>query len=124
MVGLEVLPKTGQKTVTMSGKSLKILEERYRSEKEKRPNLSFAAFVSESALMELERRNILKEAQFISLIGFNDDTVILKDARKAGRFFEVQIRNKKLRCVTENSPDCIHVGFALALPEVRKALNR
>ncbi len=104
---------------------LKQLEEKYEAEKLKRPNLSFAAFVSESALMELERRNILKEAQFISLVGFNDDIVIMKDVRKSGKFFEVQIRNKKLRCLTdENSSDCIHVGFALALPEVRKALNR
>lgn len=73
--------------------------------------------------MELERKNILKEAQFISLVGFNDDTVILKDVRKSGRFFEVQIRGKKLTCITEdNDEECIHVGFALALPEVRKAL--
>jgi len=75
-----------------------------------------------SFVYDVPRR--LKEAQFISLIGFNDNTVILKDARKSGKFSEVQIRNKNLRYLTdENSPDCIHVGFALALPEVRKALN-
>jgi hypothetical protein len=121
---LRSLPKAGQKTVTMSGKPLKILEQRYQSEKEKRPNLSFAAFVSESALMELERRNILKEAQFLSLAGSSDDIVIIKDTRKNGRLFEVQVRNKKLKCITDNDFECIHVGFALALPEVRKALSR
>lgn len=118
------MPKPGQKTITVSGKSLTELERKYNTEKSKNPNLSFAAFVSESALIELERRRMLREAQFISLVGFSDDAVILKDMRKNGRLIEVQIRNKNLKCIAEDTSDCIHVGFALALPEVRKALNK
>jgi hypothetical protein len=118
------MPKPGQKTVTVSGKALRELERRYKLEKTEHPNLSFATFVSESALIELERRKMLREAQLISLVSFGDDTVILKDIRKNGRLIEVQIRNKNLKCISEDSFDCIHVGFALALPEVRKALNR
>jgi hypothetical protein len=72
----------------------------------------------------LERRKILREAHFISLIGFADDAVILKDVRKDGRLIEVQIRNNYLKCLHDNNSDCIHVGFALALPEVRKILNK
>jgi hypothetical protein len=116
------LPKPGQKTVTVSGKALTILEERYRIEKTKKPNLSFAAFISEAALMELERRNILKEAQYISVIGFEDNTLIIRDL-KAGQLIEVRIKNKKLKCIADDDFDCIHVGFALALPEVRMALK-
>lgn len=108
----------------MSGKVLIQLEESYRLEKPKRPNLSFATFISESALIELERRKILREAQVISLVGFGENTVILKDLRKDGRLIEVQIINRNLRCITEDKSDCIHVGFALALPEVRKILNK
>jgi hypothetical protein len=67
---------------------------------------------------------MLREAQLISLIGFGDDSVILKDVRKDGRLIEVQIRNKSLKCLYDNNSDCIHVGFALALPEVRKVLNK
>jgi hypothetical protein len=118
------LPKPGQKTVTVSGKALEELEHKYKAEKIKHPNLSFATFISESALIELERRKMLRETQFISLVGFSDDAVILKDVRKGDRLIEVQIRNKNLKCITEDKFDCIHVGFALALPEVRKALNR
>ena len=72
----------------------------------------------------MERRKILKDAQFISLVGFGDDSVIIKDVRKDGRLIEVQIRNRNLKCISENKFDCIHVGFALALPEVRKVLNK
>ncbi|MDR4511916.1 MAG: hypothetical protein MRJ93_09465 [Nitrososphaeraceae archaeon] len=118
-----ILPQPGQKTITVSGKILKRLEELYNVEKIKKPNLSFALFVSESALIEIERRRILKEAQLISLISLTEDTIILKDVRKKNRLVEVQIRNKNLKCITEEKFDCIHVGFALALPEVRKALN-
>jgi hypothetical protein len=117
------LPKPGQKTVTVSGKALTLLEQRYRIEKTKKPNLSFAAFISEAALMELERRNILKEAQFISVIGFEDNILIVRDLRKAGQLIEVHIKNKKLKCIADDDFDCIHVGFALALPEVRIALK-
>lgn len=118
------MPKAGQKTVTMSGKPLKALEAKYEEEKKARPNLSFAAFVTESALLELERRDMLKEAQLISLVAYTDDTAILKDARKGNKFFEVQIRGKKLKCLTDDDFDCVHVGFALALPQVRKALAK
>jgi hypothetical protein len=118
------LPQKGQKTVTVSGKVLSKLEGIYKLEKVKRPTLSFASFISESALIELERRNILREAQQISVVGFGDDSVILKDVRKIDRFIEVQVRDRKLKCISDNKFDCIHVGFALALPEVRRALNK
>ena len=118
------MPQPGQKTVTISGRALTQLEDNYKLEKAKRPNLSFATFVSDSALIELERRKILRKAQFISLLGFGDDSVILKDVRKDGRLIEVQVRNKYLKCLHDDSSDCIHVGFALALPEVRKVLNK
>jgi hypothetical protein len=118
------LPQKGQKTITVSGKALTKLEHKYQLERTKQPHLSFASFIAESAIIELERRQILKEAQLISLIGFGDDAVVLKDTRKENRLIEVQIRDKKLKCITEEKFDCIHVGFALALPEVRKALNK
>lgn len=117
------MPRSGQKTVTMSGEPLRKLEARYDQEKKKRPSLSFATFLAESALMELERRDMLREAGFISLLTYTDDnTVVLKDVRKQNKFIEVQIKNKKLKCLDDDSADCIHCGFALALPEVRKAL--
>ena len=117
------MPQPGQKTVTVSGKILSRLEELYNSEKVKQPSISFASFISESALIELERRNILREAQHISIVAFGDDSVILKDVRKKDRLIEVQIRNRRLKCISDDKFDCIHVGFALALPEIRKLLS-
>lgn len=118
------MPQEGQKTITMSGNRLKELQQKYQSEKEKRPTLSFSAFVAESALMELERKNILREAQFISFVGENEGLITLKDFRQGGKFIEVQIRDRKPYCLTDESAECIHVGFSLALPEVRRKLER
>jgi hypothetical protein len=118
------MPQPGQKTITVSGKTLKKLEELYKIEKNKNTIRSFASFISESALIELERKQILREAQFISLISLDGDTIILKDVRKNNKLIEVQVKNRNLKCITEDTFDCIHVGFALALPEVRKALNK
>lgn len=117
------MPQKGQKTITISGKALKKLEQRYELEATKQPKLSFASFIAESAIMELERQQILRESQLISLVGFGENTVILKDAKRVNRLIEVQIRDKRMKCITDDKFDCIHVGFALALPEVRQALD-
>ncbi len=108
----------------MSGEPLRKLEARYEHEKKKHPGLSFANFLAESALMELERRDMLRESGFISFLTYTDENniVILKDARKQNQFIEIQIKGKKLKCLNDDSFECIHVGFALALPEVRRAL--
>lgn len=116
------MPNPGQKTITLSGEQLKQLERRYDIARKGKSNLSFASFIAESALMELERKDMIREAGFISYSAFENDVLFLKDSRKDNRIFEVQIRNKKLKCLTDESFDCAHVGFALALPEVRKAL--
>lgn len=115
-----ILPQPGQKTVTVSRKHLSVLEEKYRLEKEAHPGISFAAFIAESAIMELERRQLVRESISLSLVGFHDDIITIKDTKN--KFFEVQLKNGRLSCLAEGSQKCIHVGFALALPEVRKKL--
>lgn len=118
------MPRENQKTVTVSGKALETLNERFEKEKKVQPSLKFASFIADSAIMELERKNLLREAYRISLVGLHDDTIFLKDHGKKERFIEVKIRDKRLYCLEDdNSEECIHVGFALALPEVRKALG-
>lgn len=115
------MPQEGQKTITMSGQRLKKLELQFIQEKKRQPSLSFSAFIADSALIELERRDLLNKAAMISLVALQDDTIILKDFKNKEKFVEVQIKDKKLRC-NNCEKDCIHIGFALALPEIRKIL--
>ncbi len=117
------MPQPGQKSITVGGNTLKQLEKKYSAEKGRRPSLSFAAFISEAAILELERRDILRQSHFISVVGFQDNVLTLKDVRKKPKFVEVYLKNDKLSCDFDKSTDCIHIGFALALPEVRKRVR-
>ena len=119
-----ILPKTGQKTITVSGEKLVKLEAKYNQEKVMRPSLTFAGIVSESAVMELERQNMLREAAFISFIGENNGIVTLKDFKKNSKYIEVQIFPDGPVCLDDDSTDCAHVGFVLALPEIRRRFQR
>jgi hypothetical protein len=121
---IEQLPRQDQESVTMSGSRLKELKKSWEAERKKR-SISFAGFISELAIMELERRNMLREAAFISLAAEpSDNLILLRDARKDNRIYEVQMRpDKKLRCVQDKTFNCVHVGFCYALPQVRKVLS-
>ena len=123
---LRILPNAGQKTITLSGDRLAKLEKKFETEKLKRPSLTFTGFIAEAALMELERQKLLQQAQFISFIGENNGIVTLKDYLKKEKFVEVQIKENELVCLSkpECGSNCIHVGFALALPEIRKQLKK
>ena len=115
------MPQEGQKTITMSGKRLERLEKEFQQNKSKQLGSSFSAFIADAALIELERRELINQAAYISLIAINDNVIILKDVEKRS-FAEVYLRNRTLKCDTCNQDNCIHVGFALALPEIRKSL--
>ena len=105
----------------MSGKRLKRLEKEFQQNKSKQLGSSFSAFIADAALIELERRDLINRAAYISLIAINNNAIILKDVKEK-RFAEVYLRNQALKCDTCDKDDCIHVGFALALPEIRKSL--
>ena len=105
----------------MSGKRLERLEKEFQQNKSRQLGSSFSAFIADAALIELERRELINQAAYISLIAINDNVIILKDVEKRS-FAEVYLRNRTLKCDTCNKDNCIHVGFALALPEIRKSL--
>jgi hypothetical protein len=39
------------------------------------------------------------------------------------QFDSVHTKNKELRCIADGDFECLHIGFVLALPEVRMALK-
>lgn len=116
------MPQENQKTITMSGERLANLESKFKQTKSHQPGLSFASFVVDSALMELERKDLVSQALFISLVALQDNVVVLRDLRRDMEFVEVMIKDGSLVCRTCDDA-CVHVGFAWALPEVRRALS-
>jgi len=72
----------------------------------------------------IERDKFLQTyAPFLSKIGFEDNILFVKDS-KLGKTAEVYLRDRTLYCNVCNSKDCLHIHYALALPETAKLYLR
>ena len=97
-------------------------------EKKKHPLLdaginTFTGFVNDLIWHVIEADRVLaSKAPFLSEVGMTEDGVTLRDA-KLDRIVEVKVRNGELVCDLDNSNNCIHVGFAYAIPEVYRVMN-
>jgi hypothetical protein len=72
----------------------------------------------------IERDKFLQTyAPFLSKIGFEDNILFVRDA-KLGKTAEVYLRDRTLYCNVCDSKDCMHIHYALALPETAKLYLR
>lgn len=68
----------------------------------------------------LERDKFLQRyAPSLSKIGFEDNVLFIRDS-KLGKTAEVYLKDRTLYCNNCGSKDCLHIHYALALPEVAK----
>lgn len=74
-----------------------------------------------TVLMEaIERDKFLQAyAPSLSKISYEDNILFIKDA-KLGKTAEVYLRDRSLYCNVCESRDCVHIHYALALPEAAK----
>jgi len=91
-----------------------------KAQKEKKSISSYAAEVL-ACYMEADEK-LSRYAPFIEVIGFEGNSVILRD-HKDDQIIDVRLRDKKLHCVHDEADDCIHVSFCHALPQVRKVVR-
>ncbi|MBI2184264.1 MAG: hypothetical protein HYU39_04810 [Thaumarchaeota archaeon] len=52
----------------------------------------------------------------------NPEAIFIKD-NKTGRIVEVTMKNGVFYCSVDQRGDCVHVGFAWAIPEVYREMN-
>ncbi len=120
------MPEKKWSTVLVRMEYVDGLKEIY--EKKKHPLLdaginTFTGFVNDLIWHVIEADRVLSSrAPFLSEVGMTEDGVTIRDAR-LDRIVEVKIRKGELVCDLDNSNDCIHVGFAYAIPEVYKVLG-
>lgn len=76
-------------------------------------------------LMEaIERDKFLQSyAPSLSKVGYEEDILFVRDA-KLGKTAEIYLRDRSLYCNVCESKDCVHIHYALALPEVAKLYLR
>lgn len=68
----------------------------------------------------LEKDKFLRTyAPYLFKVGYNDNILFIKDG-SLGKTAEVFLKDKALYCSVCESKDCVHIHYALALPEVAK----
>lgn len=114
-----MLPEKGFKSIT-------IKENVYNSYKQLVHDLSKISLkrVTLSELLEwfLEVYHYWPELPRLSKWSAYDDKVGIMDSKDM-KIIEVQIKNGNLYCLEDDSHSCMHVGFALALPEISKVMS-
>jgi len=78
-----------------------------------------------TVLMEtIEKDKFLKTyAPSLLRIGFEDNIVFIRDSKK-GKTAEIYFQDHALYCNVCNENDCVHIHYALALPEIAKLFLR
>lgn len=80
-------------------------------------------YVNEILLLNVEKDDFLKRyAPYIEAITVGN-TIVLRD-HKINKVAEIYMKNGMLYCSHDESNDCMHIHFALALPDVAKIKPR
>lgn len=98
-----------------------IKDEVYEKAKSKaaEKGLTLVDYVNDTILQSVEKEAFLKTyAPHIEKIS-TGDTIILRD-NKIKKIVEIYLKDAKLYCTNDEGHDCIHVHFALGMPEVGK----
>lgn len=76
-------------------------------------------YVNETLLFNIEKDDFLRKyAPYIETVAVAG-TIVLRD-HKIGKVAEIYLKNGTLYCSHDESNDCMHIHFALAMPEVAK----
>ena len=107
--------KLGRHNLTVNAEIYDRVAKIYKKEK---TDKSLTQWISDKLLMVLEKDEFLKSyAPFLSKIATNENSVIVRD-EKLQRLVEIVYRNNKFWCDVDEKECCVHVHFALALPEL------
>jgi len=120
------LPKEGFKSITVTELVYSKFFDVYQKNKQdllmKGVN-SFSGYVTYMLEEMMQKdKTFAKYAPKIEKISVDEDRVILKDNIK-NRIAEVTVQRGELFCQLCEQKNCVHVGFAWAIPEVYEILN-
>ena len=118
------MPKEGFSVVTITQAAHDKARQRYNQKvKSEKITKSFSKYVNDLIIEQVEAdENLALSAPFMEKIGLEGNSIMVKD-NKIGRIVEVQVHGKDLICMLDERKDCIHVGFAYAIPEVYRLMS-
>jgi hypothetical protein len=77
-------------------------------------------YINSVLIQAIERDKFLQSyAPLLSKVGYEENILFIRDA-KLDKTAEIYLRNTSLYCNVCESKDCVHIHYALALPEVAK----
>ena len=118
------MPKEGFSVVTITQQAHDRAKQRYNQKvKSEKLTKSFSKYVNDIIIEKVEAdENLALTAPFMEKIGLDGNSIMIKD-NKLGRLVEVQIKGKELICFQCKKNDCVHIGFAYAIPEVYHVMS-
>ncbi|HZW55539.1 MAG TPA: hypothetical protein VFF30_04555 [Nitrososphaerales archaeon] len=119
------MPKEGFSVITITQLAHDKAKQRYDKKLKtgQLENKSFSKFVNDLIIDSIEADESLSlHAPFMQKIGLQDNSIMIKD-NKIGRIVEVQVHGRDLICMLDERKDCVHVGYAYALPEVYRVMS-
>lgn len=119
------MPKEGFSVVTITQDAYEKAHNRYAQKVKSKEveGKSFSRYVNDIILEKIEAdENLALQAPFMQKVGMQDNSIMIKD-NKIGRIVEVQVHGKDLICMLDEKKDCVHVGFACAIPEIYRIIS-
>jgi hypothetical protein len=112
----------GYKNIPIKPRVLQRLQQKWDKERAQLPqiNKTFGGFVNDLLEDVLDKDEFLRVyAPYLSLEGYSYNCLYIKDAKRQVTA-EIYRYDNKIKCTLDDSFDCEHVHFALAIPEVAK----
>ena len=119
------MPKEGFSVITITQQAYDKAKQRYdkKTKTGQLENKSFSKYVNDLIMESIEAdENLSLQAPFMQTIGLEANSIMIKD-NKIGRIVEVQVHGKDLICMLDERKDCVHVGYAYAIPVVYKLMS-
>jgi hypothetical protein len=118
------VPKEGFSVITITQQAHDKAKQRYNQKvKSEKLSKSFSKYVNDLIVETVEAdENLNLTAPLMQKIGLQDNSIMIKD-NKIGRIIEVQVHGKDLICMFDEKKDCMHVGYAYAIPEVYRVMS-
>src|SRR5918994_4446901 len=93
----------------------------YKKKRKKNIAKNLDVFINDSLQSILEKYECINEyAIFLSVYGYNDGKIILRDANPSGKtnYLDLNVEDSKLMYVKDNKIDCVYCHFVLAILKV------
>jgi hypothetical protein len=118
------MPHNGFSAITVKDELYKKLNEKIEAEyNDKKVRPSLASYVSDILWYVIESDEILRRnGPFLGKLAVEPDRVFIKD-NKRNEIAELVLKDGELYCNLDEGFNCVHIGFAWAIPEVYKVMG-